>query len=918
MKNYSKFILGALLLVALLIACTKELSDDVIELFTIEASETTIDSFLNVQESVKITITGDTVFELGDYQLKYTVTDGAGMFSVGDSELIAENTFIELPDLENTIHYTGTSSGNNKVTVTIKDRNDREVDIILTYNVKNPGFNFDVIPTPVSGYIGGSITLDIDMDVSGDSDITYQTKYKILGATDITGSGVILIEGEALATDTYVDTPSDNFSWQFEGERLGVVKIEFTVKNSLDVELEKIFEIVVTEIPDFIFEATIVSDESIVIDNVLTIDFMLTETVGASSYIMNYTNSNTGSLEYNNVVYQPGDDITFLPGEGKGNYTGTEIGEHLLEFAVININTIPIQKNAMITVDYRDLDVTVPLIELNGDNEITIKTGTEFIDPGVTVSDNVDAVDDLILSVEGVVDTNTVGVYSIEYTVADTSKNKASVTRTVNVTKDDLPVITITGGDQVLNAVRGGVYADLGAIATDDIDGNITDDIVALNTVDITTPGIYKVTYTVRDSNDNTVSAERKVTINDTEAPVITLTGSTIEINQGTTYVETGGTVTDNVDDLSFSNVSISLGGLDIDTPGTYSIAYNIKDAAGNSAVEKTRTVTVIKDNPPVISITGGDRVLNAVRGGVYSDLGATATDDIDGNITVDIKVVSTVVLSTPGIYKVTYTVTDSNRNTVSKVRKVTINDTEKPVIKLTGGTVQIDQGDTYVEPGGTVTDNVNNLAFSSVTVSGTLNTSIPGSYTLSYNIKDAANNSAVTVSRIINVVDRIAPVIKLNGDSFITIQIGGSYTEMGATATDNYDPSVTVDIIGTVDTNIAGFYKVDYVAKDSSGNSSSDFRTVVVYNKPVARFSPRNVVGNAPLPVTFSAGGSESDGIILDVKWNFGDGSPEESHDVYDDVNHTFRTSGTYNVRIQIFDEFGGTDTASTTVTVN
>src|SRR5205823_12654764 len=42
----------------------------------------------------------------------------------------------------------------------------------------------------------------------------------------------------------------------------------------------------------------------------------------------------------------------------------------------------------------------------------------------------------------------------------------------------------------------------------------------------------------------------------------------------------------------------------------------------------------------------------------------------------------------------------------------------------------------------------------------GSVNTTVPGTYTLSYNVEDPSGNSATTVTRTVNVADTTAPVI--------------------------------------------------------------------------------------------------------------------------------------------------------------
>ena len=77
----------------------------------------------------------------------------------------------------------------------------------------------------------------------------------------------------------------------------------------------------------------------------------------------------------------------------------------------------------------------------------------------------------------------------------------------------------------------------------------------------------------------------------------------------GDTYTDAGATAIDNIDgDLTSSIVTVNP--VDTSTAGTYTVTYNVSDAAGNAAEEVTRTVFV--DDFPVISNTKyGDVVLN-------------------------------------------------------------------------------------------------------------------------------------------------------------------------------------------------------------------------------------------------------------------------------------------------------------------
>lgn len=77
--------------------------------------------------------------------------------------------------------------------------------------------------------------------------------------------------------------------------------------------------------------------------------------------------------------------------------------------------------------------------------------------------------------------------------------------------------------------------------------------------------------------------------------------------------------------------------------------------------------------------------------------------------------------------------------------------------------------------------------------------------------------------------LDTEAPVVTLNGESSVTITLGTSFTDPGATVTDNVDTDLTATVSGSVNTNEAGEYILVYAAEDSAGNAGSATRTVTV-----------------------------------------------------------------------------------------
>lgn len=79
---------------------------------------------------------------------------------------------------------------------------------------------------------------------------------------------------------------------------------------------------------------------------------------------------------------------------------------------------------------------------------------------------------------------------------------------------------------------------------------------------------------------------------------------------------------------------------------------------------------------------------------------------------------------------------------------------------------------------------------------------------------------------------DSTAPVISLNGASQVYVEKGTSYSDAGATATDDVDGDITSKIIvsNLVDVNVEGTFYVKYNVSDEAGNKATEaVRTVIV-----------------------------------------------------------------------------------------
>ena len=203
--------------------------------------------------------------------------------------------------------------------------------------------------------------------------------------------------------------------------------------------------------------------------------------------------------------------------------------------------------------------------------------------------------------------------------------------------------------------------------------------------------------------------------------------------------------------------------------------------------------------------------------------------------------------------------------------------DTTAPVITLTGAaTINLSVGDSYTEQGATATDNIDGNLTSSIVTSGSVNTAAVGTFTINYNVSDAAGNAATQVSRTVNVSDNTAPVITLNGAATVNLNVGDSYTEQGATATDNVDGNLTSNIVttGSVNTAVVGTYTINYNVSDAAGNAATQISRTVNVSEP-------------------STGGC-SEGVTLPYSEGFENTLGAWTQSTADDINWTVDTNGT------------------------
>ena len=131
-----------------------------------------------------------------------------------------------------------------------------------------------------------------------------------------------------------------------------------------------------------------------------------------------------------------------------------------------------------------------------------------------------------------------------------------------------------------------------------------------------------------------------------------------------------------------------------------------------------------------------------------WGDNGEGQTDSPDNLSTLNLGMGASgaVAVDVPGTYVLTYSTTNALGAVATATRTVVVTDTLPPVLALLGDNPLMHElGAPFVDPGATATDLCAGDLSESIFVWGTVNTSVPGSYSLIYIVTDASGNLAVT-----------------------------------------------------------------------------------------------------------------------------------------------------------------------------
>jgi len=154
-------------------------------------------------------------------------------------------------------------------------------------------------------------------------------------------------------------------------------------------------------------------------------------------------------------------------------------------------------------INYRNEQIKINTynIVLKGDSSMNLYEGMTYQEPGYYAYDyqNIDQAS--LVKVEGYVDTNKIGTYTLDY-IIDTKWVNNKVSRTVNILENPFNYITFElNGDSVIEIPLGSEYNDQGYSLVSSKGEDFTNYVRTTGTVDTTKVGIFQIEYNLTIGN---------------------------------------------------------------------------------------------------------------------------------------------------------------------------------------------------------------------------------------------------------------------------------------------------------------------------------------------------------------------------------------------------------------------------------
>jgi PKD repeat protein len=592
----------------------------------------------------------------------------------------------------------------------------------------------------------------------------------------------------------------------------------------------------------------------------------------------------------------------------------------------------------------------------------------------------------------------TAGTYTVAFTVTDALglADATPATRTVTVTANAAPNGTISApsGNVTITAGQSVSFAGSGTDSNNnlpltylwDFGGGATNSTLQNpGAVVFAIAGTYTVSFTVTDAIGlpDPTPATRVITVNPgaNQAPNGTISAPaaavTITAGQSVSFAGAGTDPNNNLP-LTYlwnfgggaANSTLqNPGAVVFATAGTFTVSFTVTDALGlPDPTPDTRVITVNANVAPngVINTPAGAVTITAGQSVNFTGTGSDANSNLPltylwnfggGAVNSTVQNPGNVVFAAPGVYTVTFTVTDAlglaDPTPDSRVITVTgVNQAPNGTISAPAAAVTITAGQS-VSFAGAGTDPDNNLpltylwnfgggaANSTLQNPGAVVFATAGTYTVSFTVTDGLGLADPTPdTRVITVNANVAPNGVINTPAgAVTIAAGQSVNFTGTGSDPNSNLPLTylwnfgggavnstVQNPGNVVFTAPGTYTVTFTVTDALGlaDPTPDSRVITVTGVNQA---PNGTISAPAAAVTITVGqsvsfagaGSDPDNNLpLTYLWNFGGGATNST--LQNPGAVVFATAGTYTVSFTVTDALGLADPTPDTrvITVN
>ncbi|EDO1159102.1 bacterial Ig-like domain-containing protein [Listeria innocua] len=662
----------------------------------------------------------------------------------------ADQSTLEAKD---SIIYTGDkwNAKDNFITATDKDGNPvdfKDIEVEGTVDTTKPGTNKIT-------YIYGNLSKEVTVTVKAnqatleakDSALyvgdTWNSKDNFISATDKDGTPVDFkdIKVEGTVDTTKAGTNKVTYLYGNQSKEVTVtVKADQT---TLEVKDSVIYTGDKWQAEDNFISATDKTGNSVGFKDIKVEGTVDTTKAGTNKVTYTYANQSkevTITVKADQATLEAKDSIIYTGDKWKAEdnfISATDKAGKTIDFKKIKVEgTIDTTKagNYDITYSYsgvtrstelsKTITVTVKKNQANLEaKDSTLYEGDKWIakDNFVSATDkDGNTVDFKAIEVKGTVNTTKAGTYKITYSYAGISKT-ITVTVLANQTKIVAKDLTIYEGDNWKEQ-------DNFVSATDKFGQAIDfNSVKVTGSVDIQTPGKYRITYSIEGA-----STTITVTVLADQSNLVAK-NSTIYVGDKWQSKDNFVSATDKYGkpiDLSLLTVT---GTVDTTTPGEYEITYSV------NGLTTTITVTVKEYQANIVA---EDSTIHAKESWKAADNFVSATDKTGKNIGLSsVSVTGKVDINTPGNYEITYTI-DGVSTTITVTVLVNHSQIEAHDAKIKVGTSWKPE-DSFI----LAKDKFGETAdFSDVTVEGTVDTSKPGKYQITYTI----DGVSVTITVIV------------------------------------------------------------------------------------------------------------------------------------------------------------------------